>query len=64
MGGGARPRGTFELADAGQGRTRFTGRFRPELTGTQALLRPYLKRWLRRERQASLLKLKSLVEGP
>jgi uncharacterized protein YndB with AHSA1/START domain len=62
MGGAARPRGTFELADAGEGRTRFTGHFRPELSGTQLLLRPYLKRWLRRERTASLRKLKELLE--
>lgn len=63
MGGAARPRGTFELADAGEGRTRFTARFRPQLSGTQALLRPYLKRWLRRERTASLRRLKAIMEG-
>ena len=62
MGGGARPRGTFQLVDAGEGRTRFTGRFRPELSGTQVLLRPYLNRWLRRERQESVRKMKALVE--
>jgi uncharacterized protein YndB with AHSA1/START domain len=62
MGGATRPRGTFEVADAGDGRTRFTGRFRPELSGAQVLLRPYLKRWARRERIASLQKLKELVE--
>src|SRR5215216_837740 len=61
MGGGGKPRGTFTLIDAGEGRTRFTGHFHPELTGTQALLRPYLKRWIRRERQASLRKMKELV---
>jgi uncharacterized protein YndB with AHSA1/START domain len=63
MGGAARPRGTFQLADVGEDRTHFTGRFRPELSGTQVLLRPYLKRWLRRERTASLRRLKELVEG-
>lgn len=62
MGGGARPRGTYELADAGEGRTRFTARFHPQLSGTQVLLHPYLKRWVRRERQASLRKMKELVE--
>jgi uncharacterized protein YndB with AHSA1/START domain len=62
MGGGARPRGTFQLADAGEERTRFTGHFRPELSGTQVLLYPYLKRWLRREREASLRRLKEIVE--
>jgi uncharacterized protein YndB with AHSA1/START domain len=63
MGGGGRPRGSFQLADAGEGRTRFTGHFHPELSGTQVLLLPYLKRWLRRERTASLAKMKALVEG-
>jgi uncharacterized protein YndB with AHSA1/START domain len=61
-GGAARPRGSFELADAGEGRTWFTGRFRPELSGMQALLSPYLKRWLRRHRQESARRMKALVE--
>lgn len=61
-GGGARPRGSIELADAGEGRTRFTGRFRPELSGTQVLLSPYLKRWLRRHRQDSARRMKAIVE--
>jgi uncharacterized protein YndB with AHSA1/START domain len=64
-GGAARPRGSFELADAGEGRTLFTGHFRPELSGAQVLLSPYLKRWLRRARQASAAKLKAYMEeGP
>jgi uncharacterized protein YndB with AHSA1/START domain len=63
MGGAARPRGTWKLADAGPGRTRVTGHFRPELSGAQVLLRPYLKRWLWRERRASLRKLKELVQA-
>lgn len=64
-GGAARPRGSFELVDAGEGRTLFTGRFRPQLSGTQVLLRPYLKRWMRRARGESVLKLKAMVEaGP
>jgi uncharacterized protein YndB with AHSA1/START domain len=61
-GGGARPRGSFELSDAGEGRTLFTGHFRPELSGTQVLLRPYLQWWLRRARRESAAKLKALVE--
>ena len=61
-GGGARPRGSFELADAGEGRTRFTGRFRPQLSGVQALLAPYLKRWLRRHRHESARRMKAIVE--
>jgi uncharacterized protein YndB with AHSA1/START domain len=62
MGGGARPRGSFRLADVGDGRTHFTGHFHPELSGTQVLLRPYVKWWARREREASLHKMKELVE--
>ena len=61
-GGAARPRGWFELADAGAGRTRFTGHFAPELSGTQALMRPYLKRWVRRQRREDFQKLKALLE--
>jgi uncharacterized protein YndB with AHSA1/START domain len=61
-GGGARPRGSFELSDAGEGRTHFRGTFRPELSGTQILLAPYLKRWLGRHRRAGAAKMKALVE--
>jgi uncharacterized protein YndB with AHSA1/START domain len=61
-GGGARPRGSFELADAGGGRTRFTGNFRPQLSGVQALLSPYLRWWLRRHREESARMMKALVE--
>ena len=63
LGGAGRPRGSFELSDAGEGRTLFTGHFRPQLSGLQVLLSPYLKRWLRRARRASALKLKAMVEG-
>jgi uncharacterized protein YndB with AHSA1/START domain len=63
LGGGLRPRGSFELADADGGRTRFTGRYRPELSGAQVLLRPYLKWWARRARRASTLKLKEMAEA-
>ncbi len=38
MGGAARPRGSFELADVREGSTLLTWRFRPELSGTQVLL--------------------------
>jgi uncharacterized protein YndB with AHSA1/START domain len=62
-GGGARPRGSHTLADAGDGRTLLVSRYDPELSGTQVLLRPYLKRWLRRERLASARALKALVEA-
>jgi uncharacterized protein YndB with AHSA1/START domain len=62
-GGGGRPRGSHALTQAGEGRTLFVGHYRPELTGTQVLLRPYLKRWLRRERHASAQRLKTLLEA-
>jgi uncharacterized protein YndB with AHSA1/START domain len=63
LGGGARPRGSIELAQTHDGRTRITTHFRPELSGAQVLLRPYLKRWLRRQREADARKLKALLEG-
>jgi uncharacterized protein YndB with AHSA1/START domain len=62
-GGGARPPGSHALAQAGEGRTLLVGHYRPELTGTQVLLRPYLKRWLRRQRRASAQRLKALLEA-
>jgi uncharacterized protein YndB with AHSA1/START domain len=61
-GGSARPRGSHELSDAGSGRTLVVSRYEPELTGTQALLRPYLRRWLRRQRAEDAQKLKALLE--
>jgi hypothetical protein len=38
-------------------------RYQPELTGTQVLLRPYLKRWLRRRRLADAQTLKACLEA-
>jgi uncharacterized protein YndB with AHSA1/START domain len=61
-GGAMRPRGSFELTDAGKARTHLVGRFQPQLIGTQVLLWPYLTWWMRRHRRADLQKLKSLVE--
>ena len=63
LGGGLRPRGSHELTEAGGGRTLLVSRYRPELSGAQVLLRPYLKRWVRRERNASARTLKALVEA-
>jgi uncharacterized protein YndB with AHSA1/START domain len=63
VGGALRPRGSHELSEAGEGRTLVVSRYRPELSGLQVLLRPYLKRWLRRERRASARALKALVEA-
>ena len=62
-GGAARPRGSHELTEAGEGRTLLVSRYQPELTGTQALLQPYLKRWLRRRRLEDVQTLKALIEA-
>jgi hypothetical protein len=62
-GGAMRPRGSHELAEAGEGRKLVVSHYRPEVSGLQVLLRPYLKRWLRRERRASAKTLKALVEA-
>ncbi len=62
-GGGARPRGSFELTATGERRTRFVSRYQPELTGTMALMRPILRRWLRKQRTADTQRLKELLES-
>lgn len=62
-GGGARPRGSFTLTDAGRGKTRLLCRFQPELIGTLVLLRPYLKRWLKRQRSKDVQTLRALLES-
>ena len=62
-GGAVRPRGSQTLTDAGEGRTRLVSRYQPELIGTLVLLRPYLKRWLRRQRRADAQTLKALLEA-
>jgi len=62
-GGAGRPRGSHGLTDAGEGRTLLVSRYRPELIGTLVLLRPYLKRWLRRQRRADAQTLKALLEA-
>jgi uncharacterized protein YndB with AHSA1/START domain len=62
-GGGARPRGSHELAPAGEGRTLLVSRYQPELSGTNVLLGPYLKRWLRRRRLADAQTLKASLEA-
>jgi uncharacterized protein YndB with AHSA1/START domain len=62
-GGGVRPRGSHELAQAGEGRTLLVSRYQPELSGTNVLLGPYLKRWLRRQRRADAQTLKALLES-
>ncbi len=62
-GGGARPRGSPTLAEAGPGRTLLVTRYEPELTGTLVFMRPYLKRWVRRQRQRDAQTLKALLEA-
>jgi uncharacterized protein YndB with AHSA1/START domain len=62
-GGAARPRGSHTLTETGAGRTSLVSRYQPELIGTQVLLAPYLKRWLRRRRLADMQTLKALVEA-
>jgi uncharacterized protein YndB with AHSA1/START domain len=62
-GGGGRPRGSHELVEAGEGRTLLSSRYHPELSGTLVLLRPYFKRWLRRQRTTDAQTLKALLEG-
>lgn len=61
-GGAACPRGYFEVTDAGEGRTRLVCCFRPVVTGTMALLAPYIKRWLRNQRTSDAATLKALLE--
>jgi hypothetical protein len=61
--GGARPRGWFEVTEIAPGRTRYVGHYEPELTGPLVLMKPYLARWLRRQRAADTQRLKELLEG-
>jgi uncharacterized protein YndB with AHSA1/START domain len=62
-GGGVRPRGSQTLAAAGEGRTLLVSRYQPELIGTLVLMRPYLRRWLRRQRRKDAQTLKLILEG-
>jgi uncharacterized protein YndB with AHSA1/START domain len=61
-GGGARPRGYFEVIDAGEGHTRFISCYQPMLTGTMSLLAPLIKRWLRKHRSTDTARLRALLE--
>ncbi len=40
-----------------------SGTYQPELTGTQVLLRPYLKRWLTQRRVTDTQTLKAMLEA-
>jgi uncharacterized protein YndB with AHSA1/START domain len=65
MRGAARPRGSHQLTEIGEGRTRVVSHYRPELSGALVLLKPYLSRWVRRERGKTGQMLKALIEaGP
>jgi uncharacterized protein YndB with AHSA1/START domain len=61
--GAGRPRGSFELSERDDRATHLVCTFRPELVGMAVLLKPYFRRWLRRQRAADLLKLKAIVEA-
>jgi uncharacterized protein YndB with AHSA1/START domain len=61
-GGAGRPRGYFEVTDAGGGCARLVSCYQPVLTGTMALLAPVMKRWLRKQRLTDSARLKTLLE--
>ena len=63
LGGGAAPRGSFELTKHGSDGTHLRCRFEPELSGLAVLLKPYATRWLRRRRSADVQKLKTILES-
>jgi uncharacterized protein YndB with AHSA1/START domain len=63
LGGGASPRGSFEVSAIDERRTRFVSRYQPELTGTLAIMRPYLARWLHKQRIADTSHLKQMLES-
>ena len=60
--GSGRARGSHTLAEAGEGRTLLVTSYRPELIGAAVFLRPYLTRWLRRQRPKDAQTLKRVVE--
>jgi hypothetical protein len=62
-GGAGRPRGYFEVTDAGEGRARLVSCYQPVLTGTMSLLAPVMKRWLRKQRLSDTARLKALLES-
>ena len=62
-GGSMRPRGGFELEDAGDGRTRVRLIFEPEPGGALRLLTPLIRRSIQRGRTADAARLKELLES-
>ena len=61
--GGARPRGSLEVAPLSAGRSRFVSRYEPELSGMLALMRRGLGRWLTRQRHKDTERLRGILEG-
>jgi uncharacterized membrane protein len=62
-GGGLSPRGSCEVRAIDEFSSRFISRYRPELSGTLAIMRPYLAHWLRRQRTADTKRLKQMLES-
>lgn len=60
--GGARPRGSFEVAELSAGQSRFVSRYEPELSGVLAFMRFGLTRWLNRQRKMDTERLKGILE--
>ena len=63
MGGGAEPRGSFELIERGPSATHLVCTFEPSLVGPPVLLKPYFRWWLRRHRTTDAQKLKAMLEA-
>jgi uncharacterized protein YndB with AHSA1/START domain len=62
-GGAFSPHGSFEVSAIDERRTHFVTHYQPELTGTLAIMRPYVGRWLRRQRPIDTRRLKRLLES-
>ena len=52
----------MEVTTAGEARARLVSRYQPELFGTMALMRPFLRRWLQRQRLKDAKHLKEMLE--
>jgi uncharacterized protein YndB with AHSA1/START domain len=63
-GGAARPRGYFDVTETAPGHSLLVCCFRPQLMGSMALLSPYMKWWLRKQRTADTAGLKALLQSP
>ena len=54
----------MEVSKVGEDHTRLVSRYQPELFGTMVLMRPYLRRWLSRQRTKDTEHLKQMLESP